>query len=98
MNTDETKAFVEKHGVIAIKADKTDKFSRESEEINELLVELGNQGQVIPFLAIYPAGGGKPILIDGVLSQSEVLDALEEAVPSRADAQVAERTAMKPSS
>ena len=97
MNTSATKEFVEQHGVIAVKADKTDKFSQESEEINQLLVELGNYGQVIPFVAVYPAGGGDPILLEGNLSQSEVLEALERAVPAPAQAGATERTAMKPS-
>ena len=96
MNTEKTKEFIESNGIVAVKADKTDKFSEETKEINKLLVERGNQGKVIPFMAIYPAGGGQPILLDGLVSQQQVLEALKEAVPSSTTVDAAERTAMKP--
>jgi thiol:disulfide interchange protein len=70
--------LVEENDVVAIKADKTN--SRP--DIDQLLVELGNDGAVIPFLAIYPGDGSDPITIDGPLTQQMVLDALKEAGPS----------------
>ena len=93
MNTQKTKQFVEEHGIVAIKADKTD--TDHPEEISELLTELGNFGQVLPFYVVYPADGGKPIVFDGVVTQSKLMDKLEQAVPSEPSDSTA-RTAMKP--
>jgi thiol:disulfide interchange protein len=70
---------VREHGVITIKADKT----QSSPEIDALLVELGNPGRGIPFYAVYPGRGGDPITFDGLISRQQVLDALEQAGPSR---------------
>jgi thiol:disulfide interchange protein len=78
LNTSDVKAVVEKNGVVAIRADKT----RTSPDIDALLVELGNTGRGIPFLAIYPADGSAPILFDGLITKQMVLDALAEAGPS----------------
>ena len=89
MNTERTKALVQRNRVITIKADKTQR----SPEIDQLLIELGNAGKAIPFVAIYPAGGGDPITLDGFLTQGQLLDALEKAGPSQA--QDRPTTAMK---
>jgi thiol:disulfide interchange protein DsbD len=70
---------MQKNGVVAIKADKT----QPAPEIDKLLVELGNTGKAIPFVAIYPGDGGEPITLDGFLTQSQILEALEEAGPSK---------------
>jgi thiol:disulfide interchange protein len=64
---------------IAMKADKT----RGNAEADALLVELGNVGRGIPFLVVYPAGGGEPMTFDGPILQQQVLDALNRAGPSR---------------
>lgn len=64
---------------VALKADKTQK----SPEIDQLLLDLGNAGRVIPFYAIYPGSGGEPITFGGLISQQRILDALEQAGPSR---------------
>jgi suppressor for copper-sensitivity B len=64
---------------VALKADKTQK----SPDIDQLLLELGNAGRVIPFYAIYPGRGGEPITFGGLISQQRILDALEQAGPSR---------------
>ncbi len=78
MNTSAVKAVVAKNGVVAIRADKT----RTSPEVDALLVELGNIGRGIPFVAIYPGKGGEPILFDGLISKQQVLNALKDAGPS----------------
>jgi thiol:disulfide interchange protein len=90
LNTSDVKAFVEKNGVVAIRADKT----RTSPEIDKLLVELGNTGRGIPFLAIYPGDGGAPILFDGPVTKQMVLDALADAGPSSSPPPE-DKTAMK---
>ena len=78
MDADVTREFITRNKIVALKADKT----RESPEIDALLVKLGNRAKAIPFYAIYPAGQpDKPILLDGVFgSPDRVLDALRRAV------------------
>ena len=77
MNTKKTKQFVTDNRVITLRADKT--HADQSGEANDLLVELGNFGKTIPFVAIYPPDGTKPIVLDGLISQSQLLDALNQA-------------------
>ncbi|MBC8350808.1 MAG: hypothetical protein H8E66_02400 [Planctomycetes bacterium] len=77
MNTNDTKAFIEKHGIIALRADKT----QPAPEIDRLMEQLGHQSGTIPFYAIFPAGSpNKPILLDGVYtSPKPFLEAFEKA-------------------
>jgi len=88
LNTRKTSALITKNRVVTIKADKT----HAAPDVDKLLKELGNAAKALPFYAIYPAGGGKPILFDGLLSQKQVLDALKQAGPS---SEPAKSTAMK---
>jgi len=81
LNTHETKQVILKNGVITLKADKTHR--RSSEEVNQLLVELGNYGKTIPFVAIYPAGKEEPIKLDGLITKEQLITALDRAGPSR---------------
>ena len=85
MNTVKTKRLVERNGVIAIRADRTD----ESPDVDQLLIELGNSARSIPYVAIYPANGAEPILLDGIITQSQILRELEKAGPSPAGGQLA---------
>ena len=80
MNRQATRDLVEKNRVITLQAH-TNKDSLE--EIQTLMDELGNTGHGIPFLAIFPAGGGEPITFDGPITQQMVLDALKKAGKSR---------------
>ena len=78
MDRDVTRDFIEAHGIVAIKADKT----KDSPAIDALLVELGNDAKAIPYVAIYPAGAGQqPITLDGVFASPDpILKALGQAV------------------
>ena len=78
MDADVTRTFITNNNIVAIKADKT----KDSPDIDALLVKLGNHAKAIPFYAIYPAGQpDKPIVLDGVfLSPDRVLEALRKAV------------------
>ena len=76
------------HGMIGLTAD----FSDESEEIEQLMQDLGRQGNALPFYAIFPGQGGSPITFDGVLTQGRLLDKLKQAGPSQISE--AARTAM----
>jgi thiol:disulfide interchange protein len=81
LNRAETKKLVEANGVVVLKADKT----TESPEADALLRRLGNEAKAIPFYAVFPAGEpNRPITLDGVfVSPAPILEALEEAGPSR---------------
>jgi len=79
LNTEATKEFVDANGVVMIKADKA--YAQEA--IDMLLEKLGNPSGAIPFYAIFPAGyPNKPILFDGLLTQTGFLERLEQAGPS----------------
>jgi len=88
LNRSGTAALVDELGVIALRADKT----RDAPEVDELLVELGNPGLGIPYVAIFPGDGSEPITIDGVITQAKIMELLKQAGPSRNVA--AGRTAM----
>lgn len=91
MNRWETKRLINKNDVIAIKADKT----QPAPDVDALLLELGNAGRAIPFVAIYPADGGPPKTMDGVITLEQVLEALKQAGPSTSQAGEARQTALK---
>lgn len=75
MNTAETKKFIESKKIVALKADKTGK----APEVDALLRDLGNPSGAIPYLAIYPKDGSKPIILRNLITQSQVIEALKEA-------------------
>lgn len=82
---------VKKNDVVPLIADWTDK----SDTIKNKLAELRSKS--IPILAIYPAG--KPesevIILRDVVTQGQVLEALEQAGPSRRESKEGERTAAR---
>ena len=55
------------------------KSTSQIDEINRLLVELGNAGKGIPFYAIFPGNGDAPITFDGLLSTEGVINRFEQA-------------------
>ncbi len=60
MNTNETKRFVEEHGIITLRADKT----QPAPEVDRLMEQLGHPAGTIPFYAIFPVDSpNKPILL-----------------------------------
>jgi thiol:disulfide interchange protein len=69
---------VEKNGVVPLLADFTDR----SATIKKTLNELGRNS--IPVLAIWPAGASddEVIILDDVITQSQLLEALKKAGPS----------------
>jgi suppressor for copper-sensitivity B len=80
LNRKGTAKLVEELGVVPLKADKT----REAPEVEALLRELGNASGGIPFYAIFPGNGGAPITFgDGLITQGQVLERLQEAGPSK---------------
>lgn len=88
LNTADTKAAVEKLGVVPLIAD----YSDESPEIKEWLDRFGRDG--IPLTVIFPANRpNDPILLDGLISQRTLLEKLEEAVRPKPVATTAVKTA-----
>jgi len=79
LNTAKTNRLVEQNGVIVMRADKTEN----APDVDQLLVELGNDSRSIPYLIIYPADGSEPVKMPGPVSQTRVLRELEKAGPSR---------------
>ncbi len=77
MDVEVTRKYITDNNIVAIKADKT----KDSPDIDALLVKLGNHAKAIPFVAVYPAGQpDKPIVLDGVFaSPAPVLEALKKA-------------------
>lgn len=81
IETPEVAKWIESNGVVPVLADWTD----ESEEIQKHLNEL--DANSIPLLAIYPAGKpGEVIVLRDLITQSQLLDALQKAGPSQATA------------
>jgi suppressor for copper-sensitivity B len=92
IETERVKAALEKNRVIPVLADWTDGSS----EIKQALESL--QSRSIPVLAIYPAAkpGGvcpDPIVLRDLITEKQVLDALQQAGPS-----LPEATALRPAS
>ena len=78
INTLPVKQVVQKNGVVAMTAD----LSQPSAEINRMLDAL--KSETIPVLAIFPADHPhEPIVLRDLVSQSGVVEALQQAGPSR---------------
>jgi thiol:disulfide interchange protein len=78
INTKDVRNVVDQHGIQPLLADWTD----ESEEIKKALEQLGSKS--IPLLAIYPADRpNDPIVLRDLLSESDVIEALKQAGPSK---------------
>jgi suppressor for copper-sensitivity B len=85
----ETKAFVEANGVAVLKADMT----TEARDADELKASLGGASVAIPYYAVFPAADPKqPIVFDGPITKSRVIDTLKKAIAkgSTATAEVAD--------
>lgn len=82
IETDRVRAAIEKNRVVPVLADWTDG----SPEIKAALEGL--QSRSIPLLAIYPAAGpgepaADPIVLRDLITERQVLDAIEQAGPSK---------------
>ncbi len=78
LNTPETRKLVEQNGVVVLKAD----WTHQQTKVTEMLDILG--ARQVPTIAIFPAGDPtNPIIFRGWYGQQNVLDALQEAGPSK---------------
>lgn len=81
MKTKLTEEFLADNGIYSLVADLSEEESTQFSEATQLLKQLGNTSQAIPFYAIYPAGDGKPVVFSDVpLTQGNVLEKLRAAV------------------
>ncbi len=84
MDSEEFKKYVDKNGIVTLKADKS---SSAADDIKTLLTALGNTGGAIPFYAIFPADDpNSPITFDGILTNAGVIEKLKQAGPSKSHA------------
>jgi thiol:disulfide interchange protein len=89
INRAQVRSVIEKNGVVPLLADWTDK----NDAIKSALAELNSIS--IPLMAIYPADPNAEVLVlRDLLTQGDVLDALEQAGPSR-DAASGPKTASR---
>ena len=85
MNTKKTKEYFETNKVVALKADK----GKIPEEVKEILIELGNPKEAIPYYAVYGPGIKEPITFDNIITRKQVIRAIEEAMGGKASVKVA---------
>ncbi|MDA7977623.1 MAG: thioredoxin family protein [Pirellulales bacterium] len=78
LNQPDTKALVEKNGVIALKAD----WTNHDDEITQILHQYKSKS--IPVLMIFPAGNtDNPTVLRDFYTKATLLEKLEEAGPSK---------------
>ena len=81
LNIPTTNSLLEKHNVIAFRAD----YTGESEEIARLMDALEHRGHQLPLYAVFP-GPGKPVItFQGPITAGTMARAIEKAVKIRAD-------------
>ena len=92
INTDKVKSVIESNGITPLLADWTNR----NDDIKQAIEALGSRS--IPLLAIYPAGKpNEPILLRDVISQEQLLEALQQAGAVVGDAMpIIEIGAMEP--
>jgi len=77
LETQAVSELVKRNGVVAMKADWTDR----SPLIKNMLSDLGFNS--IPLLVIYPPDGSEPVSMPDIITEGQVLKALEKAGPSK---------------
>ena len=88
LNTEETRKFVEQHGIVPLYAD----YTKESPEIKAWLDRLRAIG--VPLTAIFPGDNpGRPILLRGPFTRDQLLEKLRQAVESSGSSTAAAKTA-----
>jgi suppressor for copper-sensitivity B len=84
IDTKKVHAVVQKNDVVVLLADWTDRSAMIKNKLREL------NSDSIPLLAVYPASGDDPIVLRDLVSQTQVVEALEKAGASSAMASVSE--------
>ncbi len=79
MNSTQVQKLIDEHNVIVLRAD----FTRGDPQIKQLLARLGNPAGSLPYYAVFPARDPqRPIVFDGVITASQVVQVLRQAGPS----------------
>lgn len=87
LNTADTKAFIERHGIVPMVAD----ITLYPDEAIAVLDALTSKSRTIPVLAIYPAGRpNEPIVLQNAYTRGLLFQKLKEAGPSTGQAQLAD--------
>lgn len=73
LDDDDVQAAFERHGVVILRADWTNR----NDEIAALIAEHGQAG--VPLYLLYPADGGAPRVLPTVLDEGSLIEALAEA-------------------
>ena len=93
LNTKSNKQFFDDNEVVPLKADK----GKIPEAVEEILTELGNPSQAIPYYAIYGPALNEPVRLSGPITPGQVVDAIAKAKGEIEDnAQVASNLAPVP--
>ncbi len=80
MNSTQVQKLIDEHNVIVLRAD----FTRGDPQIKQLLAQLGNPAGSLPYYAVFPARDPqRPIVFDGVITASQVVQVLRQAGPSQ---------------
>jgi thiol:disulfide interchange protein len=83
IETDEVRTAIQNNQIVPLLAD----YTKSSPEITNALESL--QSRSIPLLAIYPADRpDQPIVLRDVITQKQLLDAIEQAGPSKKSPQL----------
>ncbi len=91
INTRGVRDIVEANRVVPLLAD----WTQDSPEITQMLAALGSKS--IPVLAIFPAGrANQPIILRDVITQDQLIKALEQAGPSQPQPAVAGQADKRP--
>lgn len=85
MNVQPTYEFFDENGIVALRADKG--ISETVDQIEQLLIDLGNPTRAIPFYAFYPADGGQPVVVDGLISSQQVRETFEKLLEKSGNSQ-----------
>jgi thiol:disulfide interchange protein DsbD len=87
LNVADTKAFIESNQIATLKADMTN----EAPDADDLKARLGGGGVPIPYYAVFPAEApNQPIVFDGLITKSRVLETLKKALSLKAGPGTAE--------
>jgi len=78
-NTAEIAREFDRRGIVALKADVTDRSRPASRWVEAHFGGPDGSGGQPPLTIIYPAGGGEPTAVPGVFSQAEFLEMLDRA-------------------
>lgn len=85
LNTKTNKELFDDNNIVALKADK----GKIPQAVEQIMVELGNPSQAIPYYAVYGPGINEPITFAGPITRNQILTAVEQAQVETSENRVA---------